>query len=215
MKNIVSIYSVGIISMMLFSSCTTLFEVKSDPQQADVFVLNEKKEKKVLGKTPLSIPDSELKKELGTPTEAGEFFVVSVEKEGFVPETFNIPATKFGTSITSLNVKLKPGEAPQELNMAKEVLDHMFLAQRLALAQQYERAQIELDKIITPFPKFSRALSMRASIYYAQKNFTESMKWYEEAIKYDPQMEEAVKMLAKVRSLQGLAPSDPNAKVKK
>ncbi len=215
MKNSAFIYSIGIISIMLFSSCTTLFEVKSDPQQADVFVLNEKKEKKVLGKTPLSIPDSDVKKELGASTEAGEFFVVSVEKDGFVPETFNIPAAKFGTTVTSLNVKLKPGEAPQELNMAKEVLDHMFLAQRLALAQQYERAQIELDKIIIPFPKFSRALSMRASIYYAQKNFPESMKWYEEAIKYDPQMEEAVKMLAKVRSMQGLAPSDPNAKVKK
>jgi tetratricopeptide (TPR) repeat protein len=196
------------------TACTTFFEVKSEPLQADVFVLNEKNEKKPLGKTPLQMPDSEVKKVLGEGVSAGELFTVVVEKDGFIPQTFNIPATRFGTMVTSLNVKLKEGEAPQEVRIAKEILDHMFLAQKLALAQQFERAQIELDKIITPFPKFSRALSMRASVYYAQKNYPESMKWYEEALKYDPQMEEAVKMLAKVRVLQGLPPAVPTTKVK-
>lgn len=196
---------------LLASACSTLFEVKSEPLQADVYVLNDKSEKKPLGKTPLQMPDSEVKKIVGDNKTAGQFITVIVEKEGFMPQTMNIPATRFGTMITSLNVKLKEGEAPQEVRVAKEILDHMFLAQKLAVALQFERAQAELDKVITPFPKFSRALSMRASIYYAQKNYPESMKWYEEALKYDPEMEEAVKMLAKVRALQGLPPDQKPA----
>ncbi len=193
-----------VIGLLTAACSTTQFEVKSDPVTAEVSVLNEKNEKKPLGKTPLLMPDSEVKKILGDGVTPGEFFTVVVEKEGFVPQTFSIPASRFGTLVTSLTVKLKEGEAPQEARIAKEILDHLFLAQKLALAQQFERAQIELDKVITPFPKFSRALSMRASIYFAQKNYPESMKWYEEALKNDPQMEEAVKMLAKVRTLQGL-----------
>lgn len=199
---------------VLSIGCTTLFEVKSEPLQADVFVLNEKNEKKPLGKTPLQMPEGEVRKVLGEGVSSGEFFTVVVEKEGFLPQSFNIPSTRFGTMVTSLDVKLKQGEGPQEVRVAKEMLDHMFLAQKLANLQQFERAQIELDKIILPFPKFSRALSMRASIYYAQKNYPESMKWYEEALKHDPNMEEAVKMLAKVRVLQGLPPTDNSTKGK-
>lgn len=196
------ILSIGI----FLAGCSTFFEVKSEPLQADVFVMNENNEKKPIGKTPLQMPEADVKKVVGKNTGAGEFFTVLVEKEGYIPQSFNIPATRYGTTVTSLNVKLKKGETPQELRTAKEVLDHMFLAQKLAMSQQFERAQMELDKIITPFPDFSRALSMRASIYYAQKNYSESMKWYEEALKYDPDMDEAVKMLAKVRTLQGLSP---------
>ena len=100
-------------------------------------------------------------------------------------------------------MKLKQGEGPKEERLAKDVLDHLFLAQKLALSAQYERAQIEIDHILTDFPGFPRALSMRASIYFAQKNYTESLRWYEEALKSDPQMEDAVKMAAKVRVLAG------------
>ena len=205
---------------LLGCSTTNFFEVKSEPPQADVFVMTDKAEKKPLGKTPLSIPRDDLKTALGQDTDAGEFFTVVVEKQGFLPQTFNIPATKFGTSMVSVSAKMKEGTQEKEIGQAKEVLDHLFLAQKLAMSQQFERAQIELDKVISQFPTFSRALSMRASIYYAQKNYQESMKWYEETLKVAPDLDEAVKMLAKVRSQLGLpptasTPAPPKDEVKK
>jgi tetratricopeptide (TPR) repeat protein len=185
------------------TACASKFIVKSEPQQADVYILNAKGDKKIIGKTPLEIPADQVKKNFPEAV-AGQFLTVIVEKQGFESQRLNIPATRFGALVTSLDVKLKQGETQAELKIAKDILDRLFLAQKFALTNQFERAHIEIDKILTPFPNFARALSMRASIYYAQKNYQESLKWYEEALKNDPQMEEAVKMTAKVRTLLGL-----------
>lgn len=195
-----------IMCMWVFSGCsTTSFSVKSDPVDAQVFYIKYKDgvaDKKLLGKTPLLMPMTEFKDKVGEDVNAGEFFSVAVEKDGFLTQEYRIPATKFGTSITTLDVKMKKGEQEKEHFLAKEILDHLFLAQKLALSQQYERAQLELDKVLTQYPTFARAMSMRGSIYFAQKNYAESVKWYNEAIKADPQFDEAVKMLAKVKLAQ-------------
>ncbi len=192
----------------LFVGCSTpKFVVKSDPLTADVFLLvGPLKEKKPIGKTPLEMPIEEVAKTLGTDTKV-DFYTVLIEKPGFETQQFNIPANGFMTRITALDVKMRQGEDQVEMNLAKEILDYMFLAQKFAISGQFERAQIELDKVIAKFPKFDRALSMRASIYFAQKNYQESLKWYDEALKVNPDLEEAVKFSAKVRLQLGLPPS--------
>jgi tetratricopeptide (TPR) repeat protein len=196
--------ALALIFVSALAGCSSVFTVKSDPLQADVYVLDAKSgEKKPLGKTPLELPPSAVKQAAGPDVFAGEFFTVSVEKQGFVSERYEIPSTRFGTLLTALDVKLKAGEDKKEVARADEILGHLFLAQRLARAKEFERAQLELDKLLGVAPEFPRALSMRASIYFLQKNFAESVKWYEAALKADPQLEDAVKMLVKARELGG------------
>ena len=89
------------------------------------------------------------------------------------------------------------------MQVATEILDHLYVAQKLAQKKEYERAQIELDKIILTHPEFARALTLRASIYYIQGKYKESVKWYDEALKVDPKMEEAIRMLAKAKQGAG------------
>ncbi len=186
------------------AGCASVFSVKSDPLQSDVFYIDPKSgEKKTLGKTPLELPTAELRKVAGNDVFAGEFFTIQIEKQGFTPERFQIPSTRFGTLVTALDAKLKTGNGPKEERLAKNILNHIFLAQKMANTGQFERAQIELDKVLSESPDFARALSMRGSIYFVQKNYAEALKGYEEALKADPQMEDAVKMAAKVRAMQG------------
>ena len=187
------------------TGCASSFVIKSDPTQAEVFVDDGKAGiKKSLGKTPIEMKTSALKEIVGETVFSGEFFSVTIEKKDFQSEKYSIPATRFGTLVTTLDAKLKPGPNPEkEQRLASDILNRLFLAQKMAVSLQFERAQVEIDKILTDFPDFPRALSMRASIYYVQKNYPESLKWYEAALKADPQMEEAIKMSAKVRDLQG------------
>jgi tetratricopeptide (TPR) repeat protein len=146
---------------------------------------------------------TEFKQIIGPGVPSGQYLPITIEKPGFDSETVAIPASRFGTLITDVNIKLKAGtKREHEQNTAKMIIDRLFLAQKYALTQQFERAQAELDRILEDFPTFARAMSMRASIYYAQKNFPESLKWYELALKADPQMEDAVKVSAKIRALQ-------------
>ncbi len=189
---------------LVMTGCSSVFTVKSDPVGADVYFQDPKSgDKKPLGKTPLTIPKSDLRKTVGNGIDSGNFFTVVVEKQGYLPSSYSIPATGFGTMATILDVKLKEGNAQKEARVAKDLLDRLFLAQKYALSAQFERAQIEIDKILAEFPAFARALSMRASIYFAQKNYEESIKWYDKALESDPQLEDAMRMSAKARALAG------------
>ena len=193
---------VGLLSLLTSGCITQKFTVDSEPPQAEVFYQPPgAAEKRPIGKTPLSMPMSELKAIIGDAASSGQYFPVIVEKTGFSSETLQIPASRFGTLVTALNVKLKEGVVQKEEKTAKALIDHLFLAQKYAVTLQFERAQIEIDKILADFPTFPRALSMRASIFYAQKNYNESLKWYEAALKSDPNMDDAVKMAAKIRSI--------------
>ncbi len=189
--------------LALLCGCASTFKVNTDPPQADVYVQDAAGQKKSIGKSPIEMPASAMKELVGE-TASGEFFTIVIERKDFVTERYLVPASRFGTLVTSLDVKLKAGQGPKEERAAREALDRLFLAQKLALTKQYERAQIELDRLITDFPDFPRAMSMRASVYYLQKNYPEALKWYDEALKVDPKLEEAVKMSAKVRELQGV-----------
>lgn len=213
MKTVMLRIGLIVSALMPLCACSSIFTVKSDPLEAEVSYQSPKTgEKKPLGKTPLSMPSADLRKAIGDDIKSGEFFTVVVEKKGFATQSFSVPVAKFGTMVTALDVKLKPSTADKEANAAQDIINHLFLAQKLALSSQYERAQIELDKILAEYPTFPRALSMRASIFYAQKNYSESLKWYDEALKADPQMEDAVKMSAKVRALkEGRVPASAAA----
>jgi len=198
-----------ILSLSTLVACAThTFTVTSDPLAADVYfevTSDGKVVKKPLGKTPINMPMSEVKSIIGSDVSAGQYFPVVIEKSGFETEKIAIPASRFGTLITDVNVKLKTTQSEQrdkEQATAKVIIDRLFLAQKFALSQQFERAQAELDRILEDFPTFARAMSMRASIYYATKNLPESLKWYENALKADPQMEDAVRISAKIRALQ-------------
>lgn len=181
------------------SGCASVFTVKTDPVEADIHVVDSKGEKKSLGKGPLQMTTADLNAVLGDEVASGEYFTVEVSKAGYTAERFLVPAARFGTLVTSLDVKLTAGK---DQRLAKDILEHLFLAQKLANSGQFERAQIELDKVLAGAPDFSRALSMRGSIYYVQKNYAESLKWYEAALAADPRMEDAVQMTARIRAIQ-------------
>ena len=197
----------SVTTIFLIGACSSAtFIVKTDPIQADVFVENRLTgEKKPIGVTPLEIPISQVKTTVGEETMAGEFFTVVIEKKGFITQRLNVPATRFGSMITQIDTPLKAGDEPKQIQAANEILDHLYVAQKLALSKDYERAQAEIDKILAFSPGFARALSMRGSIYFVQKNYTEALKWFDEALKAEPKMEEPIKMIARIHTIQGSA----------
>lgn len=191
------------------SGCVTAkFTVKSEPTEAEVFVQNSGSDvKKPIGKTPMTIDFAEIKEKAGVDTSSGEFFELLVEKKGFASEKYLIPAARMGHSETIVLSKLKAQET--EGRVAHILLQHLFNAQKMANNREYERAQAELDKAFAIDEAFVRGMSLRASIYFVQKSYDESLKWFEKALSLDPQFEDAVKMITKIKSLK----SDPNRQI--
>lgn len=190
----------SLVSLTVLNSCSSVFVADSTPPQTEIYYLSQKTgEKKLIGATPLQIPMSELKSKLGEELQPGDFFKISFEKKGYRSESYQLPMSRSGTLMTKINVTLTETKNDAEEKMAKSLIDHLFTAQRLALLKEYERAQIEIDKILAEHPTFTRAITMRAAIYMAQNNTAESIKWYEEALKIDPQMEDVIKIIAKLK----------------
>jgi tetratricopeptide (TPR) repeat protein len=189
-------------TFIFLTGCSSTFKVVSDPIEADVLVGTKKSELKLVGKTPLDLTTNELIEKIGE--NENDFFIIEVKKEGFETEHFSFPKLQSGVLLSELNVKLKKDEGKEsQLKTAQDIVNQLFLAQKFALSGQFERAMIQLDKILEEYPDFSRAASMKGSIHLAQKNYQESLKWYEKAIELDPKMEETVKLAAKVRELIG------------
>lgn len=203
-------------SLVLITGCASKLKVASEPAEAEIVVSRSSQpeaEKKSIGKTPLELPMEDFVTQMGGGFNPGEFLTFEIRKSGFVTESFKVPVQRFGTLITDLNAKLVADEAEknkaQEIKTAQDLVNRLFLAQRFAVSQQFERALIELDKILEKHPQFARALSMKGAVYFAQKNYAESLKWYEEALKIDPQMDETIKMTARVREvMSGRAPAN-------
>lgn len=195
------------IGLALFlSGCSSVMKVTADQTETSIYVQRDSlPERKLIGKTPLEVPPEEFIELIGGPANPGELIIFDFEKTGFIPERIQVPSQRFGMLVTEISAKLKPDVDAQKkqenLKTASDLINRLFLAQKFALSQQYERALMEIDRILEQYPTFARAISMKGSVYFAQKNYPESLKWYEEALKVDPQMDETIKMTAKVREM--------------
>ena len=209
-------YFTVIAAFLLLAGCGSapVFTVVSEPEAATVYVMDAQSgDKKKIGETPIEKEEDALKKEVGTLGKGGEFVELIVEKEGFQSKKMLLPLSSSGSLRSSLKVTLKSDEAGEKkLDTVKNILDQLFLAQKFARLKQFERALIEIDKVLDEYPEFARALSMKGSIYFASGDFKSSMEWYDKAIEVDPEFTHAVEMSAKVRKQLKLPPRQPASK---
>ena len=191
---------------IVLMGCASRLMVKSDPEEAKVFVkVIGRTEPILLGQTPLDISTSQMEELTKVDPASGEVVELIVQKQDFKSERFMIPVSRFSTLRTMLLVKLNPGE--DVVTIAGAMVQHLLNAQTFANAGEFERAHVEVDHALEYDDRFARALSMRASIYFLQGDYQESMKWYEKALKLDPGLDDAVKMLAHIRNMGGKAPA--------
>ena len=190
-----------------WASCAPTLVVKSEPSQATVFWVDPvSTEKKDLGKTPLQLTGESLRQLYGGKPPEGESIQLLIEKPGYASQSYLVPATPFGALSTTLLAKLPSGVGDQS---AHEVLAGLFRAQKFAVQKDYERALIEVDKILVAYPGFAPALSMRGSIAYIRRDYPQALKDYEAALKADANWDEAIEMIAHIKQLRGAAPRAP------
>ncbi|MGK5085182.1 tetratricopeptide repeat protein [Bdellovibrionota bacterium FG-1] len=186
--------------VVTLGGCASHLVIKSDPAEATVYALKPTTGERIsLGTTPVDFSRAEFAKRTGEPFPSNDFVELILEKSGFQTEHYVLPTGRLGTLTNGLNVKLTAGA--KEDHIASELLRILFMAQKFAVQGDYERAQIEIDKALQISPRFPRAISMRGSVYYLQHKYEESLKSFEEALTLDAQMDDAVKMISKLRKL--------------
>lgn len=188
-------------SLWLLTSCASRLVVTSEPADAKVYVRTPGTTEKVdLGQTPMEMKTTQLQEKSRLQNNSGEYRELIVEKEGFKSQILFLPVARFANIETKVFAKLEP-LPPTQPEVAEQLVQHLFNAQQFAQTSAFDRAQVELDAALKIYPKFTRALSMRGTLYYLQKNYVESLKWYEKALEVDPQYQDAVKMITRLNEL--------------
>lgn len=178
-------------------ACSSKLKIQSEPTDAEVFVSQQSSlDRKSLGKTPLEIGYRELADKAGAAPGSGEFFVLSFDFKDYETERLLLPPQPFGATQTQVVAKLTPSK---DANQAKDILQRMHNAQKFAQGSQFERALAETEKVLEVEPKFARALSLKGSIFYLQKNYDEALVWFEKSLAADPSFDDAVRMINKIK----------------
>lgn len=184
-------------SLVFLVACSSKLKIQSEPSDIEVFVSQQNSaQKKSLGKTPIEITYSDLSEKISGTQNSGEFVYMSFESKDFDIEKVLLPSRPFGLTSTQIFVKLTP---LKDVSQARDILQKLHNAQKFAQAGQFDRALVDIDKVLEVDPNFIRALSLKGSVYYLQKNYDEALKWFEKALALDGSFEEAVKMIAKIK----------------
>ena len=194
MKNIFC----ALLFLGLTIGCSSKLKIQSEPSDAEVFVSQQKSlERKSLGKTPLELSYKDFTEKAGGAPPSGEFFVLQFELKDYETEKLLLPSQPFGATSSQVSAKMVPAK---EANEARDILQRLHNAQKFAYNSQFERAIVEVDKVLELDPKFARALSLKGSIFYLQKKYDEAIVWFEKSLSADPSFDEALRMINKIKA---------------
>lgn len=211
MKNIIKKLQFLFICSLLLNACSTApFKVVSEPDNAKVFlIVPETNERKSLGITPITKTKDEINELLDNQLPSGGMINLVFEKDGYTNKEVWIPSAAGGDLGIDVSVSLTEGKSSaEEMKVANDIIGKLFLAQSFARTQQFERALIEIDKVLEVFPEFDRALTMKGAVLYGQGSFKTSLEAYEKALELNPELRSALDMSAKIRKRLNMAARD-------
>ncbi len=182
--------------LVFFAGCSTTVNIKTNPAGADVTISTGDKFV-VLGKSPLSIKERKIAEKLGVSLSSISYYKLTASKSGEISETVLVPIGSWGRRSTTVVIPM--GESSTSA-APDRVLRHIVNAQKFAESKQLLKSHGELDEALKLSPKFSYAMSMKAALYYANKDFQRSKEWYTKALNADPGNTEALMMLQDLKN---------------
>lgn len=178
-----------LVAAAVLQGCASTYLISTNPPGANVYFNDPTTQKRFLiGATPLSYSKGAL------PTDAA--FMVTVEKEGFLPQDVPMAPTNESRTIVSVNLKADTTTVARNNKELNEAVNYLFRAQQLIYRKQYQAAIIELDKILKDKPDLTQAQVMKGTAYYLLNELPSAINAWKEAMKLDPNNEELSKFLA-------------------
>lgn len=185
----------GLAVSLLMTACGHALIVESDPDGADVYLADSSGAvARRLGSTPLKLDFNEF-----MPGSGGAFLYV--QKQGFERQSTFITSGSFGGRKEILRFRLSKGVTGGAL--ATRLVKYVRNAQKMVEKMQLSEAHSEIDKALELEPNFVFGLSFKAGLYFIAKNYDEAEKLYKKVLDLDPDYDEGLQMLARIKESRG------------
>ncbi len=176
-----------IVYQALQISCGSV-EIKSTPPEAEILVaIPGKEEAKVLGKTPYKERLGQLSDIVNQGT-----IVVTVKKEGYIPQDYIVPNLSSGNLTIEANLKPYIASNYRETN---KIISLAFKAERMVMEKRYKEASEEVKKIKDLNENVAIAYQLMGTILFFEQKFKESYYEWLRSLELEPDNNESQEML--------------------
>lgn len=171
MSKTITLLYMALFGLLASCSSSSLIQVKSDPEGADVYVRSmSSTNREKLGQTPLMIKGDELEKKK---LKEGPLFVI-VEKEGFEKEKVLLSETQ--AVDLEVSMKLAPTDNTRNAKKIDTLSVELFEVQRFIRNKDYQSALEITKKLKDRHPEISVANELEGSIFYLQQDYKKSFE---------------------------------------
>lgn len=181
-------------------SCSTPSQYKfiSTPADADVSVVDQTGISTVLGKTPLSINESDVFKG------SNRYSQVKIKKDSYTEQEVVLMKPLFGAD-TTVNVQLKKDENVQNIGeqtiTQEKVASAIARANGLIQSKQFVEAEVVMTNFVEQFPSVSVGYDYLGNINYLQKKYAKALKFYTRADSLNPTNAERKVIVERIQNL--------------
>ena len=160
--------------------------MKSNPAEADVFVVNTTNNRRVkIGKTPFEME----MQDIVTNFAGSEVFLIEVEKSGY--EKYRVMIGQVGANTVDLTVNMNPVKTIIEQKQNDELIAQLFDIQRQIRTKDYAAAIGRLVELEKTYPNYSIISELIGSAYYLDQKFKEALGYYRKAFSVNPENKDA------------------------
>ena len=186
--------------MNIFYSCSSpsTVKVQSLPSDAEVSIVESNGTVTVLGKTPLTISESDIYKN------SNRYGQIRINKDGYLENEMVIVKSIMGSDI-SVTSRLKKDENVQNIGeqsvTQEKVASAIARANGLIQSKQYTEAETVMLNFVEQYPSVSVGYDYLGNIYYLQKKNSKALKSYNQAAKLNPQNSERRIIIERIQNL--------------
>lgn len=189
-----------IILSAAITACSTPSQVRfiSTPSEADVIIIDNSGIGTSIGKTPLTVNESDVYKG------ANRYSQIKIKKDGHNEQEIVLMKSTFGSD-TTINVQLKKDESNSNLgeqtSNQEKVASSIARANGLIQAKQYVEAETVMLNFIEQYPSVSVGYDYLGNINYLQKKYAKALKYYNRAVAINPSNAERKVIVERIQNL--------------
>ncbi len=175
--------------MMLPMAWAEKIEIKSNPEEAEIFVLSdEASPAQKIGKTPFK---QDLKELIQTYVKKNNF-IIELRKDGYDP--YRILFTKTSNLDVELAVNMEVSKEIKTIKKHDMLMVELFDVQKLIRGKNFTDAMNKLNLLEKDYPHFSIIAELKATTYYMMKDVEKALSYYRKSFALNSDNVDSYKM---------------------
>jgi hypothetical protein len=178
-----------LISSLATCAFASKIEIVTNPEEAEVFVINpENGERVTVGTTPYEGPLDLLSQKASGATS----FIIEIDKPGF--DSYRLLYSVIASSDVTLRVNLP---LKNDIKLTQDIdllMSDLFDVQRLVRGRDYASALSKVELLEAKFPQYSILHEIKGSVFYLTQDFTRALASYRRAFSLNAKNRDAYRM---------------------